>query len=187
MGISLHVRGRTTVYLDSSFKMILKLKFQHFFLVTFCLTLSKVKSVQLNIGCWPSNINSGFLSKDGLSETSANKKMNAAIEEDPGNTICEKAWWFLYGWTIKCTREPFNGIDCGSGTHVLVFNREYYFWADSVFRNVNEEICGIIFDREKGEEAVKKNVRCFYSRKKTIFQNVVSPSIGKGEENDKKN
>ena len=61
-----------------------------------------------------------------LSKKEANDKAHQAIAEDPENTICERAWWLFQGWTIKCTRAPFRGFDCGSGTHDVMWSTQKY-------------------------------------------------------------
>ena len=63
--------------------MMLKLKFQHLFLVTICFALSEVESLErLRVeGCWPNG--GAFLSKDSLSLSSAKSQVTRAIEEHP--------------------------------------------------------------------------------------------------------
>jgi len=78
-------------------------------------------------GCWPTTINEQqVLVEHKLSKKEANDKAHQAIAEDPENTICERAWWLFQGWTIKCTRAPFRGFDCGSGTHDVMWSTQKY-------------------------------------------------------------
>ena len=63
-----------------------------------------------------------------LSKTQADRKAQQAIAEDPENTICERAWWIFRGWTVKCSRAPYQGLDCGSGTHIVEWSRDKYRW-----------------------------------------------------------
>merc|ERR1712053_22625 len=129
--ISLHVRGRlSSVYLETSVKMLFKFIL---FLVVFCFQLSKAKSQILPVftscACWPKGIDDdSFLIKDSLSESEAISQIEKAILEDFQNTLCERTWWFLYGWTIKCTRKPYRGIDCGSGAHIMEYSQNWYKW-----------------------------------------------------------
>ena len=61
-----------------------------------------------------------------LWKSEANRKAQEAIAEDPENTICERAWWIFKGWTIKCSRAPFQGFDCGTGVHDVLWSKEKY-------------------------------------------------------------
>merc|ERR1712243_280747 len=59
--------------------------------------------VESLFGCWPSNINT-----------------------DKVLDVCERAYWFLKGWTVKCTRAQYEGVSCGSGIRVLEFSKHKY-------------------------------------------------------------
>ena len=100
-------------------------------------------------GCWPKTINEqqvlgefdqkfkgkfetdltfSFLVEENLWKNEANRKAQQAIAEDPENTICERAWWLFKGWTIKCTRAPYDGLDCGSGVHNVMWSKEKFHY-----------------------------------------------------------
>ena len=66
--------------------------------------------------------------EEGLSKTAAIRKAEEAIAEDPENTICHRAWWLFSGWTVSCSRAPYKGLDCGSGTHIVEWSRDKYKW-----------------------------------------------------------
>ena len=69
-----------------------------------------------------------FLVEHKLWKKDANRKAEEAIAEDPENTICERSWWIFQGWTIKCTRAPYRGLDCGSGVHGVMWSKNKYKW-----------------------------------------------------------
>merc|ERR1711952_85955 len=83
--------------------------------------------VESLFGCWPSNINTDkVLDEDGLSWNEAYKKTREKIAENPEETVCERAYWFLKGWTVKCTRAQYEEVSCGSGIRVLEFSKHKY-------------------------------------------------------------
>merc|ERR1712242_138097 len=89
-------------------------------------------------GCWPKDIDGdAFLKKDSLSEDDAQWHIHTEIAKDPENTLCERAWWLFYGWSIKCTRKAYHGIDCGSGYHYLEYSRDSYKWRDTLVKEIN--------------------------------------------------
>ena len=89
-------------------------------------------------GCWPKDIDGdAFLKKDSLSEDDAQWHIHTEIAKDPENTLCERAWWLFYGWSIKCTRKAYHGIDCGSGYHYLEYSRDSYKWRDTLVEEIN--------------------------------------------------
>ena len=77
-----------------------------------------------------------FSEEDGLSKTEANLKVELEIARDPENTICEKAWWLFYGWTIKCMRSEFRGLSCGAGTHIVEYSRNKYIYRHDVLKEL---------------------------------------------------
>ena len=66
--------------------------------------------------------------EDNLWKSEANRKAQEAIAEDPENTICERAYWFLQGWTIKCSRAPFREFKCTSGVRSVLWSKEKYYY-----------------------------------------------------------
>ena len=62
-----------------------------------------------------------------MTKADANRKMHDLINQDPTNTFCEGAGR-LYndGWHVKCTRGRYKGIQCGGGTHELVWSSFQY-------------------------------------------------------------
>ena len=67
-----------------------------------------------------------FSDERGLSRNEASKKAREKITENPEETVCERAYWFLKGWTVKCTRSSFEGLSCGSGIHILEYSKHKY-------------------------------------------------------------
>ena len=55
------------------------------------------------------------------------KKIDQLITEDPENTLCEKTYWFPFGYTIKCMRKPYEGIKCDSAKHNLFWDTKYKY------------------------------------------------------------
>merc|ERR1712013_510382 len=158
MGISHNGSTYTFInYLNTNIKIMLKLKY--FLLVTLYFQLLNVESAplgpiigsafpssflladtgvgvgNLNVnlassGCWPKTIHDQqVLAESKLSKTQAERKAQQAIAEDPENTICERAWWIFRGWTVTCSRAPYQGLDCGSGTHIVEWSIDKYRWS----------------------------------------------------------
>ena len=80
-----------------------------------------------------------ILAEDGLSKTVADRKAQKAIAEDPENTICHRAWWLFSGWTVACSRAPYQGLDCGSGTHIVESSRDRYKWRVELLKELKNK------------------------------------------------
>jgi len=124
---------------------MMMLKLTYFLLVT----LYYVESLPLehrtvNVGfqsCWPKTINEQqVLVEHKLWKSEANRKAQEAIAEDPENTICERAWWIFKGWTIKCSRAPFRGFDCGTGIHGVLWSKEKYYAREALNHAATDEL-----------------------------------------------
>jgi hypothetical protein len=54
--------------------------------------------------------------------------MKHFVEEDPHRTLCQKTYWLFVGYTVKCTRQDYVGVECGHGNHVLGYDGDKYLW-----------------------------------------------------------
>jgi len=165
---------------------------QHLLLATLCFQSSRVDSLSLSTvgavgeavqavqevidiagnlyvniaksGCWPKDIDQdAFLKEDSLSLSDAQYKIHTEILKDPKNTICERAWWFFYGWSIKCTWKAYHGIDCGSGYHYLEYSRDSYKWKDALIEELSVKdartIAEMVGEKQEDEEMYKRERR----------------------------
>ena len=74
-----------------------------------------------------------------MSKSDANEKIEQEIAKDPENTLCERAWWIFYGWSIKCMRTEYRGLSCGSGTHFVEWSKEKYMYRDKLEEELKAE------------------------------------------------
>ena len=63
-----------------------------------------------------------------MSKEDAEEKMIQVTKQDPENTLCENTYWFLKGgYSVKCTRNRYTGIDCGAGYREMYWDRQYKY------------------------------------------------------------
>ena len=63
-----------------------------------------------------------------MSKEDAVDKMIKETKQDPENTLCENTYWWLKGWSVKCTRNRYTGIDCGGGGYrEMYWDRQYKY------------------------------------------------------------
>ena len=123
-------------------KMMLKITF---LLVTLCYVESlEHKTVAVgHYTCWPTSIQDQpiVLEEEGLWKSEANEKAKEAIAEDPVNTICSRTYWFLQGWTIVCSRAPFQSFRCEAGIRSVLWSKEKYYYPRGAWNNrIDEEL-----------------------------------------------
>merc|ERR1712018_694477 len=72
--------------------------------------------------------NFAFFVQHDMTIADAYRKMHDLIKQDPRNTFCEAAGSYNEGhlWHVKCTRRSYKGIECGGGTHELVWSKYKY-------------------------------------------------------------
>merc|ERR1711887_12682 len=80
--------------------------------------------------CWPTSVGDQpvVLDEDGLWRSEANEKVKDAIAKDPENTICSRTYWFLQGWSVKCSRAPFRSFRCEAGIRSTMWSKEKYYY-----------------------------------------------------------
>ena len=66
-----------------------------------------------------------FSGQKDLSECEAISKVSYLIGQNPQNVLCEVTYWFFSGWTVKCTKSPYLGVDCGEGHRILYFDASF--------------------------------------------------------------
>ena len=73
-----------------------------------------------------------FSVEDSLSKGDALRRIQREILLDPENTLCERAWWLFYGWTVKCMRTQYQGLSCGKGTHYVEWSKDKYIYREDL-------------------------------------------------------
>merc|ERR1712212_698762 len=109
-------------------------------LILFTCAIFCPKSVTAAYGCWIKDASNAFLAKDSLSEDYAKELIWEAIGEDKENTLCSRTYWFLNGYSIKCIRTEYPGVDCGPGNHALAWSRDKYTWREEIKKAVKGHV-----------------------------------------------